>query len=69
MATGAPSGTAAFLIGGETLHSLLTLPVNQKQDEPIRPLGSGKLHELQKRFRNVGLLVIDEKSMIGKTRW
>ena len=31
----APSGTAAYLIGGETLHSLLYLPVGKLKFEPL----------------------------------
>ena len=59
----APSGTAAFLIGGETLHSLFYLPVGPAKLEPLQ---GEKLVELQRRFQKVGILIIDEKSMIGQ---
>ena len=59
----APSGTAAYLIGGETLHSLLYLPVGKSK---LDPLQGDRLQALQERFENVGILVIDEKSMIGQ---
>jgi hypothetical protein len=60
----APSGTAAFLIRGETLHSLLYLPIGKGVLEPLK---GDRLAELQKRFLKVGVLIIDEKSMIGQT--
>ena len=59
----APSGTAAFLIGGETLHSLLCLPIGTAK---LEPLGGERLMELQRKFEHVGLLMVDEKSMIGQ---
>ena len=58
--TAAYTGSAAFLIGGETLHRLLSIPVNEGQRHNIPEL------ELQLRFKNCGMLVIDEKSMIGQ---
>ncbi|MBM3938769.1 MAG: hypothetical protein FJ333_08995, partial [Sphingomonadales bacterium] len=59
----APSDTAAFLIGGETLHSLLYLPIGNAQ---LQPLVGERLMELQRKFEPVGVLIIDEKSMIGQ---
>ena len=61
--TAAPSGTAAFLIAGETLHSLFYLPIGTAKLEPLQ---GDRLVELQKRFEKVGILIIDEKSMIGQ---
>ena len=58
--TAAYTGSAAYLIGGETLHRLLSIPVNENQKHHINEL------ELQLRFKNCGLLIIDEKSMIGQ---
>ena len=57
----APTGVAAYIIAGSTLHSLLRLPVNQ----PFVDLGADPLGKLQRDFRHVKLLIIDEKSMIG----
>ena len=66
----APTGAAAFLIGGSTLHSLLYLPTKLKKNQRMPRLDGSRLKSLQERFKNVGLLVIDEKSMIGqKTFW
>ena len=61
--TAAPSGTAAFLIKGETLHSLLMLPVDYNS---YKSLSSDRLYDLQQKFRNIGVLILDEKSMIGQ---
>ena len=59
----APSGTAAYLIGGEPLHSLLYLPIGRTTLEPLQ---GDRLQDLQNKFSRVGILVIDEKSMIGQ---
>ena len=61
--TAAPSGTAAFLVKGETLHSLLMLPIDYNS---YKSLNSDRLYELQQKFRNIGILILDEKSMIGQ---
>ena len=59
----APSGTAAYLINGKTLHSLLYLP-----DGPSKclPLHSERLKGMHYTFSNVGILFIDEKSMVSQ---
>ena len=64
IAAAAPSGTAAFLIRGETLHRMLCLPVGKASQ--FEDLQGPRLMDLQGRFADVGLLVIDEKSMIGQ---
>ena len=51
----APTGAAAILIGGHTIHSLTLLP-----DGPGR-----NLQELCKIWENVEYLILDEISMIG----
>lgn len=56
----APTGVASGLIDGSTLYSLLLLPVQA----PFRDLPQAKLQSLQKVFKNVLYLLIDEKSMI-----
>ena len=58
--TAAFTGSAAFLIGGETLHRMLSIPVNEKRKHHINEM------DLQMRFKNCGLLIIDEKSMVGQ---
>ncbi|KAL2193650.1 hypothetical protein P885DRAFT_72038 [Corynascus similis CBS 632.67] len=48
----APTGIASNQIGGQTLHSLLRLPIN------------AILNALQRRSRGIHYLAIDEKSML-----
>ena len=60
---GAPTGIAAFLIGGGTLHSLFHIPANQ--DFSYKPLTSDVLNTYQCKYRHLKLLVIDEISMVG----
>ena len=62
----APTGTAAFLIKGTTLHSGFKLPVNVRFNEDLPPLQGHNLHELQEIFKNTEILMIDEMSMVGK---
>jgi hypothetical protein len=59
----APTGVASNQIGGQTLHSLLRLPI----DGNYRSLSETPtaLNALQRRFRGIHYLVIDEKSMLG----
>ncbi|XP_070203297.1 uncharacterized protein [Littorina saxatilis] len=61
--TAAPSGTAAFQIGGETLHGMLHLPIG---NGPLTPLTGSCQSSLQEVFKETAILVIDEKSMIGQ---
>ena len=65
MKIGAPTGTAAFLVKGSTLHTLFQLPINNLKGK-MPEIKGDRLRDLQKRFEDVELLVIDEKSMIGQ---
>ena len=56
----APTGIAAFNINGKTLHSLLRLPVKNRQAD----LSPSTLQALQLHFRDCRFLIIDEKLMI-----
>ena len=62
----APTGTAAFLIKGNTLHSLFKLPVNIPFTDELAPLRGSALADLQEAFKNTELLIIDEMSMVGQ---
>lgn len=59
----APTGVAGNQITGQTLHSLFRLPV----DGNCRPLSETPtvLSSLQRRFKPIRYLIIDEKSMLG----
>jgi hypothetical protein len=56
----AMTGTAADPLFGSTTHSALSLPIARRSEKPLR---GQKLMRLQKKFRNIRWLVIDEFSM------
>jgi hypothetical protein len=56
----APTGCAAHLIEGETIHSLLHISIKPKQ----MPLNNDNLQRAQARFANCRFLIIDEYSMV-----
>ena len=55
----APTGVAAFIISGHTLHSLLSLPTKGE----FKDLEGERLHNLQQSLADVHCLIIDEMSM------
>lgn len=59
----APTGIAAFGINGMTIHSALSLPVKSS----FNPLVPSILARFQQQWKDIKLLIIDEKSMIGRT--
>ena len=68
----AHQGTAAFNIKGSTLCSSLDLPSGSRNpfSQPYvslraKPNGAQKLKNLQERFSNVHLVIIDEHSVIS----
>ncbi len=60
----APSGVAAWNIGGRTIHSALSLPATAVT--AFAPLSGSRLTTLQQHFQGVHFIVFDEKSMIGQ---
>ena len=58
----APTGVAAFNIGGKTLHGLLKLAT--KGD--FKDLEGERLHNMQQFLANMSYLIIDEISMVGR---
>ena len=62
----APSAKAAFIISGDTLHSLLKISV-AKEGVPLADLGTEKLKELQDKFKFCKFLIIDEFSMLSQS--
>jgi ATP-dependent DNA helicase PIF1 len=59
----APTGMAAFNIGGSTPHSALRIPMNAGWRCNALPMKT--CMELQMRLLNVRMLIIDEVSMMG----
>lgn len=58
----APTGSAAVLIGGVTLHKLFCLPVEK---ENLPKINSNKLKEYIDQFSKIELVIIDEMSMLS----
>lgn len=61
----APTGKASFQIGGMTLHRTFSLPVEIGGVGKLLRLGSRKLDEFRKLYKNVKFIIIDEMSMIS----
>ena len=61
----APTGVAAFNIGGMTLHSAFLLGCSKFST--FQPLGADRLNTLRSRLSHLALLIIDEISMVGST--
>ena len=59
----APTGKAAFLIGGNTLHYLFHIPASQGLQ--YKRLSHEKLNSLRCQYKHVKILIIDECSMVG----
>ncbi|CAF1163397.1 unnamed protein product [Rotaria sordida] len=62
----APTGKAAALIDGMTLHSFLSLPVNQCKHKLVK-LDSDVSNRIGVKLKDLQLLIIDEISMVGFT--
>lgn len=61
----APTGKAAFLIKGTTIHSALQIPINQGYQ--YKPLSAEKLNTARTKYKSLKLMVIDEVSMVGNS--
>jgi ATP-dependent DNA helicase PIF1 len=62
----ATTGTAAFLIGGKTLHSYLGLGLAKESAEEIFKFVRYKLKHVADKIRTLNVLIIDEISMLDK---
>lgn len=60
----APTGKAAFNVGGCTIHSAFNIPADQGFH--FKPLDMQQLSTYQTKFRCLKVLFIDEISMVGK---
>ena len=61
----APTGLAAFNIGGTTLHRMLSLPVEHGKPSNYRRLQCEELTTIRAAMRGLQLLIIDEISMVS----
>ena len=60
----APTGKAAYNIGGQTIHRGLYIPASQRLD--YKALQWDSLNTVRSNFNGVDWLIIDEFSMVGK---
>jgi len=60
----ATTGTAAFLIGGKTLHSFLGIGLAKETAKEIFEYVRYKLSHIANKLRNITVLIIDEISML-----
>ncbi|XP_069108859.1 uncharacterized protein [Argopecten irradians] len=60
----APTGVAAFNIGGSTIHNALAIPV--EATTAYQPLSDEKLNTLRSKLAQLQLVIIDEISMVDK---
>ena len=60
----APSGKAAFLIGGVTLHTAFKLPISQNGRQ-MPDLGAKIANTIRVELFHLKILIIDEISMVG----
>ena len=62
----APTGVAAFGICGCTINFGLMIPV--KEGSEFNQLGQSRLAHFQTRWKEIKLLILDEKSMVGRSQ-
>ena len=60
----APTGKAAFLVKGNTIHSALAIPASQSLKN-YKQLDSSRLNTLRSLLAGVKLILLDEISMVG----
>lgn len=64
-AVAAPTGVAAFNVGGLTIHRLLQIPVKQNDTAKYKELSAPAIKEIRKQLENVTLFIFDEISMVS----
>lgn len=65
LAVAAPTGLAAFSVGGMTLHRLFDFRVQHKSMAAYNSLSEPARKEMQVMLKNLKLLIIDEISMVS----
>uniref|UniRef100_A0A1X7US12 ATP-dependent DNA helicase n=1 Tax=Amphimedon queenslandica TaxID=400682 RepID=A0A1X7US12_AMPQE len=61
----APTGVAAFNIGGLTIHQALNLPVEHGNSTTDKKLVAERLKDLRQSWKNVNTIIIDEITMVS----
>ena len=62
----APTGKAAYLIKGNTIHSAFGIPASQSL-KMYKPLDSGRLNTMRCELGALKLILLDEVSMVGNS--
>ncbi|XP_028404104.1 ATP-dependent DNA helicase PIF1-like [Dendronephthya gigantea] len=62
----APTGKAAYLIKGNTIHSALRIPASQSLKN-YKALDSGRLNTMRCELSSLKLILLDEISMVGNS--
>ena len=62
----APTGKAAYIIKGNTIHNGLAVPASQSLKH-YKPLDSGRLNTLRCKLGALKLILLDEISMVGNS--
>ena len=62
----APTGKAAYLIKGNTIHSAFGIPASQSLKN-YKPLDSGRLNTMRCELGVLKLILLDEVSMVGNS--
>ena len=62
----APTGKAAYLINGNTIHSTLAIPASQSLRH-YKPLDSSRLNTLRTQLGGEKLILLNEVSMVGSS--
>ena len=63
---GAPTGVAAYNVGGTTMHQLYALPVPKSGRVEFEQLSGQRLKRIQKEYKKVRVVLTDEISMVNK---
>ena len=61
-----PTGKAAYIIKGITIHSALAVPANQSLKN-YKQLDSSRLNSLRSQFGGAKLIFVDEISIVGNS--
>lgn len=61
----APTGCAAKDIKGNTIHSALSIPVDNRKNSTLLPLSANKLVTMRFTLQHLKMIIIDEISMVG----
>ena len=62
-----PTGSAAYLVLGSTVHSFLGISTGRRSCNELTVLAGPVLERIQKKCENLKVLVGDERSMFGRT--